>query len=66
MTHRPFDDHTLCLLNAAVWFVAQQKRPRHYSWGLEVIPPTMNVVHPSTPHDEKLSREIRAKGSDEL
>jgi hypothetical protein len=33
MTHRPFDDHTLCLLNAAVWFVEQPSFGRRYmSW----------------------------------
>jgi hypothetical protein len=36
MTHRPFDDHTLCLLNAAVWFV-EQRAHRVDSWRLAEI-----------------------------
>jgi hypothetical protein len=35
MTHRPFDDHTLCLLNAAVWFV-EQGRMQIIDW--RIIP----------------------------
>jgi hypothetical protein len=36
MTHRPFDDHTLCLLNAAVWYV-EQRTHRVDSWRLAEI-----------------------------
>jgi hypothetical protein len=34
--HRPFDDHTLQLVNAAVWFVESRRPNGRYEW--QVIP----------------------------
>jgi hypothetical protein len=31
-THRPFDTHTLQLLNAAVWFVESRRPNGRYEW----------------------------------
>jgi hypothetical protein len=36
MTHRPFDDHTLCLLNAAIEFVERGGYKQRPDW--KIIP----------------------------
>jgi hypothetical protein len=36
MKHQPFSDHTLCLLNAAVWFVERGGYKQRPDW--KIIP----------------------------
>ena len=68
MTHRPFDDHTLRLLNAAVWYCETRDadaigQAQVQGWRLSEVFDDMKRAHRSLLDHEQDSREIQAKAN---